>query len=389
MQSNFKIEILTPTHIGSGNDLLGNYGYLNFKDESKLAVLDDKKVLEILGQENIAQWVSALDSGESIFSLLQRRKKELTASDIALRVMDIASSAPEDTNNRILKEQLFTLKRPLLPGSSIKGAFRTGMLRLYIDEDKHKTFFGEERNLKNRKNKFNDGLLISRYLGRDPNHDIFRMLSVGDVHFSDTTTCHLAQTVNEVKEEVWSLKRDANQYVECLPVGATANFRIQYKELLEKIASSTYVSRRERNGDTERYKLFGTKKISDLRPENLFKFLNQHITFLLEDELDFWDKQNSYPEQIANYKEHLEAMLKKTKAYAEAKETQKCVVRLGWGTGFRNLTGDWQQDVLSAKLYERLIRDLRKTHPTDIPYPKTRRLTEEGLPFGFVEISKI
>jgi len=53
------------------------------------------------------------------------------------------------------------------------------------------------------------------------------------------------------------------------------------------------------------------------------------------------------------------------------------------------MTGDWQEDKLSLKLYDKLLREIRRTHPVEIPYPKTRRLTEQGLPFGFVEISKL
>ena len=128
------IQTLTPLHIGSGRELGYNFDYLKFGKE--IAVTDSKKILGILGTENIGQWVNAIDRGEDIVSLIKRRKNDITAPDVAQRILQIKDNVP---NNRPvpIKEQLHlgSPLRPILPGSSIKGSIRTALLTQLIYEN--------------------------------------------------------------------------------------------------------------------------------------------------------------------------------------------------------------------------------------------------------------
>ena len=48
-----QIETLSPVHVGSGVELQSNFEYLYFADENCLVVIDDAKVLDILGEDNL------------------------------------------------------------------------------------------------------------------------------------------------------------------------------------------------------------------------------------------------------------------------------------------------------------------------------------------------
>ena len=69
-------------------------------------------------------------------------------------------------------------------------------------------------------------------------------------------------------------------------------------------------------------------------------------------------------------------------------EGSSCILRLGWGTGFRNMTGDWQEDMMTDKDLDALIKELRPKHDINLTYPKTRRMASDGTPLGFIQLTQ-
>jgi hypothetical protein len=58
---------------------------------------------------------------------------------------------------------------------------------------------------------------------------------------------------------------------------------------------------------------------------------------------------------------------------------------MGYGTGYRTMTGDWL-DILGDEDYYNLVSNVRPTHPEDIIFPKTVRFAATGEPLGFIRL---
>jgi len=182
------IETLTPLHIGSGNDIQRNFEFVYFSAERQVALLDDRKILGLIGTENLHNWVSALDKGEDLKAFVHKYSgQDITAPVIAKKIIPFEGALNNPFNQ--FREQVRSGNgTAILPGSSIKGAFRTILLNLYIDEDKDDAFYKNKENLTNRRGKFSDATLIKRHLGKDANSDMLRLMRTGDAHF-DQTVC--------------------------------------------------------------------------------------------------------------------------------------------------------------------------------------------------------
>ncbi|MBK6930735.1 MAG: type III-A CRISPR-associated RAMP protein Csm5 [Saprospirales bacterium] len=126
MNNNFTIKILTPVHIGSGESAMKNVDFLYFSTEGKAAVLDQKKVLSVIGESNIDQWVSCVEKEEGLEQLLRQYQPAFQVDDVALRILPVRHGGLDKKKD--VKEQLHDgFGKALLPGSSLKGSIRTAL----------------------------------------------------------------------------------------------------------------------------------------------------------------------------------------------------------------------------------------------------------------------
>ncbi|NUQ23434.1 MAG: type III-A CRISPR-associated RAMP protein Csm5 [Saprospiraceae bacterium] len=358
-----KITTITPLHIGSGTELQGNFEYLHFPKEGKLAVVDQEKVLAILGEENLSQWIACIDNDEPLLPLLEKRHPGLKAADVAARIIESKSGF-----TRPLREQirLSVGNKPILPGSSLKGALRTGLFSKLIIDDSG--LAKDRRNLGNDSRggfRWSDQPLQKTFFGEDPNHDIFRLLQVGDAIFENAVTEALKiESINK-KFNRFEIKNEITQYVETIPAGATAQARVIFNELLNKRAQKTF----NRNAPM-------------LRLEELFPIINNETLRLLDDEIDYWDDTAGNPDALGDGLEEMERISDIGSAFAP----NECLIRIGWGSGFRSMTGDWH-GAMRDDDYDQLIKSLRPKHPIDLVYPKSMRMVSDGTPLGFVKLT--
>lgn len=388
MKHKVNIKTLSPVHIGSGEDLQVNYRYIFFPKERVVAILDDNKMLEVIQEENIQHWIDTLDKEEDMLAYLNtNRKLDVTAEMIAARVLRVEGTGPlfDTKKEKNIREQAFTgLGQAMIAGSSLKGAIRTAVLNLHIEEDKS-DFYKKRQNITNRQGRFSDEHIQSKFLGQDPNHDIFRLLRVGDIHFeTGTTECLLTKTIN-LKGKEWTFKTSTNteQFIECIPTGATAAFNISYNKNLVKGANHFYVSdKRDRNRGY--YPLFEGKDVSELELPNLFESINKFTKMMLEEEFKFWEEEKNYPNEVEEYLDYLDSVIYET---IEKSDKNTCIIRLGWGTGFNSITGGWQNYKMNDRDLDKVIETQRPKHPTSLLFPKTRRMTEAGMPLGFVQLT--
>ncbi len=357
-----KLTTLTPLHIGSGNEYQPDFEYLYFQDEKKVAVVDAEKVLSILGADNLSQWVACIDNKQPLMPLLRSRKNGLQAVDVAMRPIAV-NHAP----TRTIREQLHSGNgSALMPGTSLKGAIRTAVwAELMLDNTQ---LAKDRRNLGNEDRRggfrWSDQPLSKMFFGSDPKHDIFRLLQVGDAEFK-TTEVYQTDVINKKHDNRWEIKKEVRQCVEAVPAGHSTTSEIRFNDLLSQRAKSQF-----------------NRNASKLELEQLFPLINKHTKRLVADEADYWEETAGNPEQLEDFVEEMEKIL----AAIEACQPNECILRTGWGSGFRSMTGDWH-GAMTDDDYERLLKSVRPRHSVDLIFPKSMRFVAGGVPLGFVKLS--
>lgn len=399
-----RLEAISPVHIGSGEEILANYGYIYFPEERKIAVIDDAKLLSVIGEENFHHWLANLEKGVDMAIYLNDiRKLTVRAEDIALRVIHVDEHAPvfKELSNQVIREQLHTgTGIPYLAGSSIKGAIRTALLSTTIKNDpdiddfftKNKTIRKRGRrqetridvvqNLVDFRGNYNDRTIQQRYFGNHPNEDIFRLLRVGDAHFEkNSTTSVFSKSANKHFGK-WKFENRFNQFVECIPSAASTHLNIQFDDILHQYSKDRKYQVNDRSGN--RHAVFKNKNTSALELYQLFDTINAYTDEYLAREFDIWNEEWNTHKIIGQYLDFLEDVIQ-----IEVNQADKntCILRLGWATGFNNITGGWQKHKMEKDHYENLVGLLRPNKPQHLLYPKTRRMTADGIPLGFVKLT--
>ena len=99
---NLKIQTLTPVHVGSGNFLYYNTDF--FSDVIKstsiadgiryLRIIDDRKILDLIGQEHLQDWVLSIERGQNIKDFMKTYAPKATPSDYSLRSIQFFYDKP-------------------------------------------------------------------------------------------------------------------------------------------------------------------------------------------------------------------------------------------------------------------------------------------------------
>ena len=370
------IQTLTPLHIGSGRELGHNFDYLKF--DTQMAVTDSQLVLQVLGEDNISQWVSAIDRGENILPLLKRYKPALQATDVAQRIIKVIGKIPDKST---IKEQLHlgVPARPILPGSSIKGSIRTALLTQLIYDNP--TFVQIPANLgRQRGNRFEykDAAIMANYIAPnernkfqpEPRTDLFRLLRISDAYF-DAQTCVVQNNIINLSGKSWGVKEREISYWECIPKQAQSQFSLQIPKDL--IAQMQKANKLHAQSDS-------------LTPANLMSTINKHTLELIDAEIQFWEAENN-PLAIGDYLDLIDEVYK---IGTQCNTQRECIMRVGAANGWDFMTGAWAKgkDTLSNNDWVSLKRSLRrKPYPDNVPFPKTRKLLADGMPLGFVKVS--
>lgn len=371
--STFTMETLTPVHIGSGVFLQRDIEYLRVHTNSgnssftRLGIIDEAKVLEIIGTENVDKWLSIIENRDNLYAYLKSRKPDLKLADVSSRTIHCYT---ENKQCLTLKEQIHDgCERPYIPGSSIKGAIRSALLNQIIlangkriKEDEIKIFKGQ----------FSANTLEKKIFGNNPNSDIFRYFQVGDALFDKNTTVGLRlcclNIVSNGDETI--LDQKSAQLVETIGADVKAFFSIKL--------------------DSENGK--NSKLFNEFEPfvsiNRLFDFINMNTLHILEGERKFWedDVENDYVEAYVERINDIIGLVNKL-------EKGECILRLGHGMGWSFINGNWTKDdsILSDQIFERIKNAARPNNHrySEYPFPKTRRVDEDVDLLGFVKIKEI
>ena len=144
VRQEYELTCIAPVHVGSGQKLK-SFEYLYDRRKDEVAFLNESKWIALLAQHDLMDtFADAVMSGaflrQSIREwLLDHQIKEGELRNIILRR---AASAPLITKERgrtklndIVAQTTLADGRPYIPGSTIKGALRTGMLYHAIRRD--------------------------------------------------------------------------------------------------------------------------------------------------------------------------------------------------------------------------------------------------------------
>nr|WP_302433115.1 type III-A CRISPR-associated RAMP protein Csm5 [Methanobrevibacter smithii] len=348
-----RLTTLSPIHIGSGK----SYSCCEFvpaKAKSK------GQIVKIIKRVNLTNYYSSLsdDRKDTFLASLTNSNFELKQFDKKIkkdfvRYQCIDNSYVDSFEN--VQEHIKTSDKLYIPGSSIKGAIRTAIFYdLLTEEDMDKIGKGYNDYLY-------DNLLRKHFssgFGNDAQNNIFRFMQV-----TDTTTTNIPKI-----EQV-------------LVVMATNKGRKKYyyskhgKTYLETIgANKKFKSRLTTTFDSNIYrklKLEDKSEILDLNylKDVLFKFSRDLIYY----EMDFADKYDI--DYLSKFYENLN---KKNTVDAP-------LLKIGAGSGLMATSIAMKLKEYNPLSFER-VRKSFSGRNYEFEFPKSRKVTKQKKPFGWVKL---
>lgn len=376
--SRVKIETITPVHIGSGNLLQNNSDFVvEIDGEDKfIHIVDDRKVLDLIGQEHIDDWVISIENNinrsyrneyESTASLIKRLAPSSTFSDYSKqRITSFVSNIkPNDT----LKEVIHNgLGLPYIPGSSLKGAIRTSILASLVDNVNQK----ENKIFKRNGRDLSADRIEKELFGADPNSDIFRFIRVGDAYFENDcliATKMINLNVRNGSDSLWDEGKP--QIIEAIGPQEEAFLDIN-------IASDYY------DKIKPHFWALGTLPVEIRTISDLFMLINEHTRRLVRTEIEYWKDISTDKSDAEDYIEVMKEILEEIES---CKNGKSCVLRVGHGSGWRFITGAWAESL--SNFEDKVVWAARPNNKIymDYDFPKSRRIDDYSDVLGFVKLT--
>ena len=379
--SKIKITTLTSVHIGSGETLQFGSDFVRGKvgDDAFLSVVDPKKVLGLIGEDNVQRWVTAIEKRESTDKIVQQFAPNARLKDFSRRLI-VEWSTVKNTDT--LKEHIHDGRGlPYIPGSSIKGAIRTAVLATLaesvrdaerkIDKTRRDGQGNPIPNFRGQIEYKADAKKIeSELFGSNPNEDVFRFLQVGDAYFGENYEVAIRMVnINErERQSFWDESK--SQLIEAIAPEDESEFQLKLNE-------TGYNLSRDR-----------VQMMPDCMKSlsALFQTINNHTRNLLEGEIEYWQERqkDDDTDKVSLYIEKIQGMLEQTQSCEAEKE---CVLRIGHGSGWRFITGAWAENLDNFYSVVVPVSRPKNFKYEQFDFPKTRRVDDECELLGFVKLS--
>lgn len=361
-----KCEILTPTFIGTGSE--------HKWAEGVDYIIKDNILYHLSFKNLIKQW----DESQLLSTIKNRGLQSLIGNDyqkFADQIFNgINTSAPEV--NLMIKNQLYN--QAIIPGSSIKGAIRSIILKYLLTGNKLEknsinTYFGS----------INDG------------NNLMRFIKFPDISFNKTEIIN-SKTFNLYSngdKSVGGWKGKDKTTSEFNPSG----FNFLYETLVPNNKSfvDLMISEKLFNIVTDKQRTSSNKLlISKIELINkniifLFDIINKHTREYLVKEKEFFNKyQTDNTDLIIDNINNLLERLDNSK-------NNSCILKIGSGSGFHSITGDWQfddysiQKIMSSPNKRSIAKSTNKFNEFE-KSPKSRKIAirnNELFLMGFIELT--
>jgi CRISPR type III-A-associated RAMP protein Csm5 len=367
-----QIETLTPVHIGSGNMLQNNTDFVvqGSGDDRYIYIVDDRKILDLIGEEHLDNWLVSIERKESTIDLVKRFAPNASIRDYTTeRITCYAKVEANDTLKEIIHDGR---GKPYIPGSSIKGAIRTAVLSEIIALQNHEQI--KEIQEKVVINSGDHQKVLSavgvekKLFGADPNSDIFRFVRVGDAYFKDD--CIIASrlinlNIRKNKDELKD--KSKSQLIEAIGP--------KKRSILEMKIDTDYYDLAKK-----KYPKLGKLPKTMQSLASLFASINNHTKKLVESEIAYWQDI-----QLTGSEDYIESMKFILNEINEIINQDACVLRIGHASGWRFITGAWTEYLDN---FEDVINAARPNNQRyqEYDFPKTCRIDEGGNIYGFVKL---
>ncbi len=371
-----KIQVLTPTFIGSNREDTLKNGVDYFKENERYFIVDWQRLFERSNENQLYDLKEYLLDNKS--EELKTFVRQLQAAKPAAGELtgDVKMHVKNNLNGRLI-----------IPGSSLKGAIRSVLVHFLFQAS------GMNRNDYIGKKKKNTEFLELLFGSLKDGENFMRFLQVSDAEF-DTEQAFVRSKVfslsfNRQERRIlggWKSARHGSEpefnergfvtTYEVLPMDSNASFRLNFSEKgwenaskqIKKWFDQETINRQiqqlenelasMQENDSRRFNV--QKKLKKLRKRlrvlEVFKNIVQNENFtqalfekINEFALQYAEKEIAFHEkfQQAEHSKKLIAawqQIKKITEEAIKSGNQYAVLRLGQGSGFHNVTGDWQFD---------------------------------------------
>ncbi len=326
-----QMEVLTPLHVGAGAEKDWVQGSDFVVDDNKVKVLNIKKVAEILGVNEL----SALLLNKNSKGLVEKLKPNL---DKCIDTVFECNYMGTNDIKTCIKNGLSN--QPIIPGSSLKGAIRSIFVDYLIDDF-------------SRKNKrYNESDLFGKASVGD---EFMRFIKISDAEF---------ETTNLVNTKIFNLRSTTEGGWKHGGNNTTSKFNMsgfntlyEVIEPYEKSIMSLSIADVAFKNYADTTAQFSSKK-TNLINNNvsfIFSIINAHTKKYLEKEKTFFTKYaTDKTDKIIENIEYLVKLLPENGEY--------CILKMAAGSGFHNITGDWQFDDYSIDSIDGQRRNRGKIH---------------------------
>lgn len=345
------IEVLTPVHIGSGVKLAEGIDFI--KTNYSVHIVSQSELIEYLAH-NPDEMDRFIAGNYKLSSL--RRIPDGKRYNISIGRTSEIYEFEKNGNGK-----------PYIPGSSLKGAIRTILLKKRFDELNPDEQDNLLRRVTNNRKEWASEPIVKELLGDSSNENLMRVLEIFDTEFDELELekILILSLTNENGtsygwKQLWNKQNTPNPeqasqiIAETLPVGAKGYFSISLNNFLfsNPLAKSTL------NFNEKALKSF----------EDLIASINEYSKEKLLNEKVFFEKLTS-PIKLNLLINEIDNLLKKIENLSK----DEFIIRISWGSGWKGMTGDY--------LDETWLNNFRRKYQLgkrDFPiFPKTRRIIFE------------
>jgi len=353
MTKKYIVEVtpITAVHIGTGNEFspLDYVIKKNIEDKEVFLKFNAEKIISELKKEDKTKLIDYMEGDKiheinNLFKEIVTKENSNYTSEVTPEIFDKYKNMSKNIGNQLLISEMYRTKstfKPVIPGSSIKGALRTAIV-----SEIAKT----KNTLRDKKNPEKEILEYD-----NAKNDPFRNLHITDCEINGDKTEKIADFINfkekrkdkkdfskmqMIKEHIIGMLLNGNAIGEC---------DITFQEKI-------YAIKQEINGWQPFKKKIDIKEV--VSSCNSFYFKN------LEDEYNNFYKNSSHSILRENGKKLFELV-----EDIINKEKNECLIRVGQFSQIENVTIDKHREPLNPK-----------------GYGKTRTLTECSFPVGWVKL---
>lgn len=368
---NVELEVLTPLHIGAGAEKDWMKGADYISDNGKVYILNHKKVLKNLKG----------DANEFSNFLLTKDDRGLKnkLSGSLETVSDTVFISPTGSENDIktfIKNGL--TNKPIVPGSSLKGAIRSVLLSNFV----------ENRSIIDRRNRrFEEDIFGSANKG----DEFMRFVKIADAQFDRTELINtkIFNLFLDQNELSGGWKHKGGKYGETNNKYKSIGFNTIY-EIIPRYQKSLFSFSLAKKA-LENLVKDGSFRVSEKKKEiinsdissTLFLIINEHTKKYINKQIAFFNKyQNDKTEFIVRSLENLKEQI--------PNDNSSCVLQMSAGSGFHSITGDWQFDDFSISSING--NDRNRGMKDGDKSAKSRKIATDGETFdlmGFVKLTTL